>query len=157
VQEQEEVARHQEVVRMQEGARQQKEARHQEGARHQKVVRHHEVARHQEVTNGQEVARQQGVSRKLTAYVKRGSKEWKDKRKRARGRTYKRRKRAGGPIDIQLHKIEQEMLVRLKASPTSHLPPQFLNQWNQEPFHDFPPQTPNGDDWPSPYNLVEDN
>ena len=80
------------------------------------------MARHQEVTNGQEVARQQGVSRKLTAYVKRGSKEWKDKRKRARGKNYKRRKRAGGPLISSSTRLIKKCWLdsRLRPQATCH-------------------------------------
>ena len=56
VQEQEEVARHQEVVRLQEGAWQQEEARHQEVHMQQQVAREQELIRHQEMVMRQDVA-----------------------------------------------------------------------------------------------------
>ena len=49
--------------------------------------------------------------------MKRVSKEWKDEKKIARDRLYRRLKRAEEPIVIKEHKVEQEMLVRLKATP----------------------------------------
>ena len=49
----------------------------------------------------------------------------------ARGRIYKRLKRAKKPIDIKQHEVEQEMFVSLKATPTSHIPRQFLKKWKK--------------------------
>ena len=71
--------------------------------------------------------------------MKRDSQEWKDEQKRARGRIYKRLKRVKKPFDIKQHDVEHEMFVSLKATHTSHIPRQFLNKWNKEPYHDLPP------------------
>ena len=71
------------------------------------------------------------------------------KEEEGQGQAFRRLKRVEEPIDIKEHEVEQEMLVSLKATPTSHMPRQILNEWSQEKVlytddSSTPPYTPNG-------------